>query len=124
MNSIAQDRNWGHYRVRAIPTILIDGGFSQLVGSGSTPLATEHLYSPLIEEAGARIVHPLELTANVLGHGDAKLDISVTVKNTGSKPYLGYVKSYVTEIISRWNNQKGQPYHFGFLDYAIKTLYF
>lgn len=124
MNPIAQDRNWGHYRVRAIPTILIDGGFSQLVGSGSTPLATEQLYRPLIEEAGARTVHPLDLTTNVLGHGDAKLDITVTVKNTGSKPYLGSVRSYITEIISRWNNQQKHPYHFGFLDYAIRTVVF
>jgi hypothetical protein len=124
INPIAQDRNWGHYRVRAIPTILIDGGFSQHVGSGSTPLQTEQVYRPLIEEAGARTVHPLELTTNVVGHGDATLDITVTVKNTGSKPYLGYVRSYVTEIISRWNNEQKHPYHFGFLDYAINSMVF
>jgi hypothetical protein len=46
------------------------------------------------------------------------------VKNTGSKPYLGYVRSYVTEIVSRWNNQQKNPYHFGFLDYAIKSMVF
>jgi hypothetical protein len=124
INPLAQDRNWGHYRVRAIPTILIDGGFSQYVGSGATPLQTEQIYRPFIEEAGERTVHPLELTTNVFGHGDATLDITVTVKNTGSKPYFGYVRSYVTEIISRWNNQQGNPYHFGFLDYAIKNVVF
>jgi len=124
MNSLAQDRNWGHYRVRAIPTILIDGGFSQYVGSGANPLQTEQIYRPYIEEASARTVHPLELTTNVVGHGDATLDITVTVKNTGSRPYLGYVRSYVTEIISRWNNQQGNPYHFGFLDYAVKSVIF
>jgi len=124
VNPNAQDRNWGHYRARAIPTIFIDGGFSHYVGSGSTPLQTEHTYRPMIEEAGARIVHPLELTTSVVGHGDATLDITVTVKNTGSKPYLGYVRSYVTEIISRWNNQQKDPYHFGFLDYAIDSVLF
>jgi len=124
MNSIAQDRNWGHYRVRAIPTILIDGGFSQYVGSGTTPLQTESIYRPFIEEAGARTVHPLELTSTVAGHGDATLDITVMVKNMGSKPYLGYVRSYVTEIVSRWNNEQGNPYHFGFLDYAVKKVIF
>jgi hypothetical protein len=124
INPIAQDRNWGHYRARAIPTIFVDGGFSDYVGSGSTPLQTEQFYRPLIEEAGARTVHLLELTTSVVGHGDATLDITVTVKNTDSKPYLGYVRSYVTEIISRWNNQQKNPYHFGFLDYAINNMVF
>jgi hypothetical protein len=123
-NPIAQNRFWGHYRGTAIPTIFLDGGFNQTVGSGSTPQQTEQIYRPIIEEAGARAVHPLELTSSVTGHGDASLDITVTVKNTGSKPYLGYVRSYVTEIISRWINYHGDPYHFGFLDYAIKKVVF
>jgi hypothetical protein len=121
-NPLAQNRFWGHYRGIAIPTIFIDGGFNQTVGSGTTPQQTEQLYRPFIEEAGARTVHPLELSTNVTGHGDATLDITVTVKNTGSKPYFGYVRSYVTEISSRWINNDGDPYHFGFLDYAIKKV--
>lgn len=124
LNSLASDRFWGHYRGVAIPTIFIDGGFSQYVGTGGTPQRTEDLYRPFIEEAGERTVHPLELTANVVGHGNAKLDLTITVKNNGSKPYFGYVRSYVTEIVSRWNNQQGDPYHFGFLDYAIKKILF
>jgi thiol-disulfide isomerase/thioredoxin len=43
-NPIAQNRFWGHYRGMAIPTIFIDGGFNQIVGSGATPLKTENLY--------------------------------------------------------------------------------
>ena len=123
-NPLAQNRFWGHYRGKAIPTIFIDGGFNQTVGSGSTPQQTEQLYRPFIEEAGARTVHPLELSTNVTGHGDATLDITVTVKNTGSKLDFGYVRSYVTEISSRWINNDGDPYHFGFLDYAIKKVVF
>jgi hypothetical protein len=123
-NKVAQDRFWGHYRGMAIPTIFIDGGYNQTVGSGTTPQQTEQLYRPLIEQAGERTVHPLDVTTNVSGHGDATLEITVTVKNTGSKPYLGYVRSYVTEIISRWINHDGDPYHFGFLDYAIKKVVF
>jgi hypothetical protein len=108
--------------IEAIPTIFIDGGFNQTVGSGSTPQQTEDLYRPIIEQAGTRTVHPLELTTNVTGHGNAKLDITVTVKNTDTKLYIGIVRSYVTEIISRWIAQNGHPYHFGFLDYAIKKV--
>lgn len=123
-NPIAQNRFWSRYRATAIPTIFFDGGFNQTVGGGSTPGQAELRYRPFIEQAGARTVHPLELTSNVIGHGDATLDISVTVKNTGSKPYLGFVSSYVTEIISRWIDHSGEPYHFGFLDYAIRKIVF
>jgi thiol-disulfide isomerase/thioredoxin len=114
-NPLASNRFWGHYRGMAIPTIFVDGGFNQLVGDTLK-------YRSSIDEAGARTVKPLELTTNVVGHGDAKLDITVTVKNTGSTKYLGYIRSYVTEIISRWINQGGDPYHFGFLDYAVKSV--
>jgi hypothetical protein len=114
-NPIASNRFWGHYRGMAIPTVFIDGGFNQLVGDPQQ-------YRSSIEEAGTRTLHPLELTTNVTGHGDATLDITVTVKNTGSQRYLGYVRSYVTEIVSRWIDQKGNPFHYGFLDYAIKNF--
>ncbi len=123
-NSVAQDRFWGHYRGKAIPTIFFDGGFGQTVGGGSTPGQTEMLYRPFIEEAGERTVHPIELNTSVIGHDDATLDITITVTNTGSKPYFGYVRSYVTEILSRWINNDGDPYHFGFLYYAIKKIVF
>jgi thiol-disulfide isomerase/thioredoxin len=123
-NPIAQDRFWGHYRGKAIPTIFFDGGFNQTVGSGSTPGQTELLYRPYIEEASARTVHSIELNTSVVGHGDATLDITITVTNTGTRPYFGYVRSYVTEILSRWKNNDGDPYHFGFLDYAIKKVVF
>jgi hypothetical protein len=123
-NPLASQRSWGHYRVMAIPSILIDGGFIQHTGSDITLERTKQLYSPMIEEAGTRTVHPLELTSTVGGHGDATLDVTVTVKNTDTKPYLGYVRSYVTEITSRWNNSAGNPYHFGFLDYAIQNIIF
>jgi hypothetical protein len=121
-SSVAQYRMWYHYRGMAFPTIFLDGGFSDIVGSSSTPQQTENLYRPAIEEAGARIVNPLEVTTNVTGHGNAKLDITVTVKNTGSKLYFGFVRSYVTEIESRWIAQNGHPYHFGLLGYAIQKL--
>jgi hypothetical protein len=121
-NTFSQNKLWIHYRVSAIPTILVDGGAGQYVGSGTTVEQTKQIYRPLIEEMGARSVHPIELTTAVVGHDNAKLDITVTVKNNGSKLYLGFVQSYVTEITSRWENYAGDPYHFGFLDYAIQRL--
>lgn len=123
-SKLAADRFWGHFRGMAFPIVFYDGGFAQQVGSASTPQQTENEYRPVIEQCGARTVHPLNVTTNVAGHGNAKLDITVTVKNTGTKPYIGILQSYVTEIVSRWINQKGHPYHFGFLDYAMKKVIF
>ena len=121
---LGKDRMWWHYFESSTPTIFLDGGFSQKVGGASTPQLVEQLYRPLIEEAGARVIHPLIITTNVTGHGNAKLDITVTVKNTGTKPYIGILRSYVTEIVSRWHTQKGHPYHFSLLDYAITKIIF
>jgi len=35
------------------------------------------------------------------------------------RPYDGYLRVYVVEPVSRWDNYDGDPYHFGFLDFAI-----
>jgi hypothetical protein len=121
-NILAAYRFWIHYRATAFPSLFFDGGRSQAVGAGTTPQQTEQLYRPLIEKAGNQTVHPLEITTNVIGHDNAKLDITVTVKNTGTKLYIGFVRSYITEIVSRWKDSQNKPYHFGFLDYAIKKV--
>jgi len=121
-SSVAKQRFVYHYRGRAIPTVFFDGGFIQQVGAETTVPATEELYRGIIDECGAREIHPLEVTTTVTGHDDAKLDITVTVTNTGDARYIGIVKSYVTEIVSRWINEAGDNYHFGFLDYAVNKL--
>jgi small nuclear ribonucleoprotein (snRNP)-like protein len=121
-SKVAKNRLWGHYQGYEYPCLFLDGGFSQLSGSATTPQQTEELYRPEIESVGARMVHPLEVSTNVTGHNDAKLDITVTVKNTGNKIYIGILRSAVTEIVSRWITQKGHPYHFALLDYALKKI--
>jgi len=34
-------------------------------------------------------------------------------------PYTGHLRVYVVEPVSRWKNNNGEPYHFGFLDFAF-----
>jgi len=121
-SSVAKQRFVYHYRGRAIPSVFFDGGFAQQVGTGTTVPATEQQYQEVIEECGAREVNSITITTTVTGHDDAKLDITVTVTNTGSTRYIGIVKSYVTEIVSRWINDAGDNYHFGFLDFAVNKL--
>jgi len=36
-----------------------------------------------------------------------------------SQPYNGYLRVYVVEPTSRWDNNDRDPYHYGFLDFAI-----
>ncbi|KYK24902.1 hypothetical protein AYK25_05885 [Thermoplasmatales archaeon SM1-50] len=69
-------------------------------------------------------MYSIELTISAIGHCDLTLDITVTVKNNGSKPYFGFIRSYVMEIIPRWNIYTGNLYHFGFLDYALRKIVF
>ena len=40
----------------------------------------------------------------------------------GSLPYQGHLRIYVVEPESRWNNYDGEPYHFGFLDFAFNDM--
>lgn len=39
--------------------------------------------------------------------------------NVRSVPYTGRLRVYIVEPVSRWNNYAGQPYHFGFLGFAL-----
>jgi hypothetical protein len=38
----------------------------------------------------------------------------------GNPTFNGFVRAYIVEKISRYDNYDGDPYHFGFLDYAFE----
>jgi len=119
MNSIAKER-MNNLAVYSIPTVFFDSGYIVEIGA-----VGQAKYRETIEETAARKVkQPLEMTTSVTWDGDAKITVEVSIKNNGSSFYFGIVRSYVTEIISRWNTNAGDPYHFGFLDFAIKKLVF
>ena len=124
MNEVAKQRSrW--FFTKVIPSAYIDGGELNYFGHAGTIEDTENEYSELIQESGSRVTgRQIDLTADVIWEGDAVLTVTIEITNTGSSFYLGMVKSYVTEIESRWNDQQGNPYHFGFLDFAIKRPIF
>ena len=94
-------------------------GSEVIILEKGTPL-TEAQYRPLIEQEGARTpTQPITMTSSVTWDGNAKLTVTITIKNEGTRPYFGKCRSYVTEIVSRWNNNLGNPYHFALLDYAV-----
>jgi hypothetical protein len=45
-----------------------------------------------------------------------------TTNMNDSIPYKGYLRIYIVEPTSRWNNYDGESYHFGFLDFAFNDL--
>ena len=113
-NTIAAKR-LGAYKAVAVPVVYFDGGDVNVVGD-----VGESAYRSTIEDMGERAVkQPLDMTTSVSWDGNAKITVSVTIKNNGNFFYLGILRSFITEIESRWNNQQGNPYHFGFLDFAF-----
>ena len=124
MSRIAQDRNrdysFGIFKIYAFPTVYFDGGDTNFVGRESTVALTEAEYRTLIEQEGLRTPkQPITMESFVSWDGGAKLTVTVNITNDGNLPYFGKIRSYVTEIVSRWDDYTGDPYHFALLDYAI-----
>ena len=124
MNEIAKDRLMDYviniYKLIAFPTVYFDGGDQNMVGRAGTVQATEAAYIDIIEEVGSREVkQPIDLETSVSWEGNAKITVTVDITNNGNFFYFGKIRSYVTEIESRWNDNNGNPYHFALLDFAI-----
>ncbi|MDX1798822.1 MAG: hypothetical protein R3255_09250 [Candidatus Lokiarchaeia archaeon] len=52
---------------------------------------------------------------------DTRIDDLDILQSNNSLPYEGYLRIYVVEPVSRWNNFDGEPYHYGFLDFAFNN---
>ena len=129
MNPIANDRNlqytFGIIRFFSLPTVYFDGGNTNFVGRGMSVEATENEYRELIEAEGLRTPkEPILLESDVSWDGNARITVTITATNQGSSLFVGILRSYVTEIESRWDDRDGNPYHYSLLDFAIKKLVF
>ena len=128
-NPIAKNRNReysiGIYKVYAFPTIYFNGGDTNVVGRGISVDATEIEYRLLIEqEELITPKQPINMYSSVTWNDNAKLTVTITLTNEGNIPYFGKLRSYVTEIESRWVDSTGEPYHFALLDYAFNQYIF
>lgn len=123
MNIHAANRLLNDYNHIAYPTVYFDGGFRVDVGSGSVPSA-EAKYIESIDSCGNRPTVDLDVTIFVAWLGDATMNIDVSVHNNDTSFYQGRLRAYVTEIITTmgWNDTKGNPYAFTFLDYAFDQI--
>jgi hypothetical protein len=103
--------------VTGYPTVVFDGGYSRLVGSGHGLQA----YINSLNNCGARTVADIDLSLSVTWDGDAVIGVTADITNNGGSAYSGHIHAYVTEINSRWYNS-GQQYHYAMIgDYGLNT---
>lgn len=122
VNPNAKDRV-SQFVTIAIPTVYFDGGYSTIVGNGGDIPTTKQIYIDQIQEAQDRTLkHSLSTQTEVTFQEPATLSITVTIENTGNQVFIGFLKTYITEILSRWNDFDGNPYHFGLLDFAVNQI--
>ena len=114
-NPIAGER-MKQYFAWYIPMVYLDGGYI------AEERNQEAAYREAIQQSGERVVHNINISLDVTWMGDARIKVDITVRNLDNKFYFGWLRTYVTEITSRWIDQKGLPFHFGFLDYAFNKL--
>ena len=115
VNDKASQRVQDDYNTGGFPTVHFDGGYESVVGSQSD----ETNFRNAIESCGDRTVPPLEVEVTAYDLGAPVMEISVTITNLDTDDYTGHLRSYISEIESRYMMDDGNPYHFGFLDYAF-----
>jgi len=96
------------------PTSYYDGGYQEVVGGGT---GSQSSMQNALNTCAARTVADVDLDLSAYWLGDAEMNIELDVINTDSTTYQGHVKVYITEIVSRWNNNDGQPF-----DQALLSL--
>jgi hypothetical protein len=100
------------FNPKYVPTSYFDGGQYVCVG---TNYNTFYNY---LNSAGSRTVPDLEATISASWLGDAKIEISLSIKNNDINDYPGTLRVYVVELVSpRWNDYNGQPYGHALLDF-------
>ena len=147
-NSEAYQRCRYELGLEGYPTVFYDGGYTRVVGESPSPDPEDEevRQEAAMDIAGQRKVPNIDLSLNVVWNGDASMTITVSATNNVIDTELTempdeltnqrnitfewkatseessnnwHIRVYVTEIVSRWNDYNGNPYHFGFLGYAI-----
>ena len=114
-NDKAKQRLVEDYAIYGFPTVIIDGGYETIVGEQA-----RSVFEDKISAASLRKAPKLQIEANAeWDENTEEIETNIFVKNGENEPYVGRLKVYLTERISRWSDVDGNPYHFGFLDYII-----
>ena len=115
-NDKADERLDNEYKLYGLPTVYVDGGYKVLLGGGHE----KSEYAQAIRDAEYRNAPDIRLILEAkYDNNTNKLICKVLIDNKEDETYNGRLRVYLTEKISRWSGPKGEPYHFGFLDYLI-----
>ena len=78
-------------------------------------------YNKLVISLILTVILFLSYTATAISNvkEEQNLNDIYSTKITESLPYEGYLRIYIVEPESRWDNYDDEPYHYGFLDYAF-----
>jgi hypothetical protein len=102
-----------NYSIGAYPTSIFDGDFQRIIGDipGKLPI--------VLNESGIREVANITANITLTWLGNATIQVNITIKNNEETQYNGHIRAFITEIVSRYDTKEGDPYYFGFLDYAF-----
>jgi len=101
------------YEIGSYPTSIFDGDYTRIVGNYSEEI------SDALDSSGNRQVADILATITLSWLEDAKIQVNITIKNNEDSQYNGYIRAFISEIISRYDTYYGDQYHFGFLDFAF-----
>jgi thiol-disulfide isomerase/thioredoxin len=121
VNDKAEERMDDYPDVTGYPTVIFDGNDEKVSGGQSD---TSN-YEQAIDNCGQRDDTDISLDIQMEHLGADQLGVSITMTwnedaTLGDPTFNGYVRAYIVEKVSRYNNYDGDPYHFGFLDYAFE----
>lgn len=114
VNNEAKSRISDGYGDVRYPTVEFDGGYRTKIGAQSD----ESIYRQDIEDCGERNVPDLVIHIDIDHLYDATLNISIDIENNDAA-FSGRLRVYVTETVSRYDDNDGNPYPFGFLSFAF-----
>jgi hypothetical protein len=106
--------NWSKkYGLGKVPTSFLDGNFEKIVGNNPD------LLPDALDSCGNRVVLDITGYITVLWFGNATIQVDIYIENNEQYQYNCIIQACITEIVSRYETFFGEPYHFGFLDYAF-----
>jgi len=101
------------YGVTTYPTSIFDGDYLRIIGNIPEDIPDA------LNTCGNRTVANITANLTLSWVGNATINITATIQNNEATQYNGSIRAFITEIISRYKTAQGDPFYFGFLDFAF-----
>jgi len=103
-----------NYTVGTFPTTIIDGNYERIAGDHIEELPEK------LNSCGNRSVTNITANITAILVANATMNITITIENHKETQYNGFIRVFITEIISRYETSLGDPFKFGFLDFVFE----